>query len=77
MNALLEDLASLEHDQWMRWTDVVQFYVPPVHYYRWVKFRVPYSELSEEAKELDREWAKKVIGILMKHGVDLRAFSGA
>ncbi len=69
--ALLEDLAALEHEQWAKWTDKVQFYVPPVHYYRWQKYRIPYIELPDDVKELDREWARKVLDVLAKHGIDL------
>jgi hypothetical protein len=31
---------------------------------RWNKLFIPYSELSEEMKEHDRKWARKVLGIM-------------
>ena len=69
MNELLEELAALEHEQWMRWSKAVAQEVAPARYYRWRKFWVPYEQLPEDAKELDREWARRVIGVLERHGV--------
>ena len=37
----------------------------------WRRYWKPYSELSHEVQEFDREWADKVIEILKVHGVTL------
>ena len=69
MSDLLEELAALEHEQWMRWSKAVAEEVSPARYYRWQKCWRPYHELPEDMKELDREWARKVIEVLERHGI--------
>lgn len=66
-NPLLEELSSLEHDQWVSWAKSLLKSEPGIskeRASRWEKLFVPYSELSEESKEQDREYARKAIGIL-------------
>ena len=61
---LIEDLAELEHEQWMQWATSVIGEVSLERAARWDKeYMKPYGELSEEAKEMDREWARKVISV--------------
>lgn len=55
---LLEKLAELEHKQWQSWAKIRC----PEH----ILIDVPYSKLSEENKEKDRVWARKVIKIINK-----------
>jgi hypothetical protein len=64
-NSVIEALAALEHEQWMTWSKsiVEAEVVSPKRYKRWVPLWVPYSELSEEMKERDREWARKALKI--------------
>jgi len=63
---LLEYLASLEHKQWIKWSKDIsnKEKLSRERLQRWKRFWKPYSELSEEAKEFDREWARKVLTIL-------------
>ena len=63
---LLEILAELEHQQWMNWAkslmdkeDLSNEIVE-----KWNSYFVPYTQLPEEIKELDRVYARKVIGII-------------
>jgi hypothetical protein len=61
---LLERLAELEHEQWVAWSRAVAAEVPAERRRRWQECWVPYAELTEEVKELDREWARKVLAAL-------------
>ena len=63
---LIEKLADLEHKQWIKWskTLVQMKQVPIERELRWKKLWIPYSALSEELKEQDRVWARKVLKIL-------------
>ena len=59
----LEKLADLEHQQWVHWTE---YMMKSIHdedkFIRWEKqIKIPYSKLSEEDKEKDRIWARKVL----------------
>lgn len=60
---LLEAVAEFEHEQWMAWAKNLMDKEPGIsddRKERWSKLFVPYSELSEEMKEADREWARAV-----------------
>ena len=59
--ARLERVAEVEHIQWMEWSKSVASEVSPERRTRWKKFWVPYAELPEDIKELDREWARKAL----------------
>lgn len=64
---LLERLAELEHLQWVNWSKQIAKTenISSSRLERWVKlWATPYSELSEEDKEKDRELARKVLGIM-------------
>jgi len=66
MEKLLEKLAEFEHEQWVSWSkNVVDNYeIPDFLLMNWTKNWIPYSELSEEMKEKDRKWARKVLKIV-------------
>ncbi len=68
MADLLERLAELEHEQWVAWARAVADEVGPERRRRWQAFWVPYAELPEDVKELDRAWARKVLELLEKEG---------
>jgi hypothetical protein len=63
-NTLLEDLARLEHHQWMTWAKALMDSEPGLsaeRRARWAKLMVPYERLTEEQKEQDREWARTAL----------------
>lgn len=62
---LIEQLAKLEHDQWMEWSKSVSKEVSEERLNRWKKLWIPYSKLSEEMKEEDRKYARKVLNLLL------------
>ena len=66
MTSLLEKLAELEHEQWVKWSTTIaeKEEISKERLERWKKFWIPYSELDEETKEYDRKWARKIIEIL-------------
>lgn len=66
MSDILEKLAEIEHEQWVGWSkDIAETeQITPARLERWKKLWCPYSELSEELKELDRNEARKVINII-------------
>lgn len=61
MDDKLEKLAALEHEQWMGWARAVILEVSEERAERWNNLFVPYKFLSEENKEQDRVYAKKVL----------------
>jgi hypothetical protein len=65
---LLETLAALEHEQWIAWTrGVISLHgseIPSELKHHWRKLWVPYEELDEPQKDVDREFAKKVIDVI-------------
>jgi hypothetical protein len=64
---LIEELAALEHNQWLSWTGIVMSEVSEERRERWKNYHVPYAELPEDVKSLDREWARKTLAIVLKH----------
>lgn len=60
---LREQLAAIEHDQWMQWSQTIaqNEQLSEERLARWKKLWVPYAELSEKDKDSDREWADKVL----------------
>ena len=66
-NKYLEQLADLEHQQWMAWAKALLKSEPGIskeRKERWEKLFVPYSELSEDSKEQDRVYARKILEII-------------
>lgn len=61
---LIDRIAEIEHKQWMSWAKKLmetENWMSKERRERWEKLMVPYSELSEEWKEYDREWARHVL----------------
>ena len=58
---IIEELAWLEHMQWMIWSKAVADEVSAERRERWNKLRVPYGELSEVDKNKDRDWARRAL----------------
>lgn len=65
-DSLIELLAELEHEQWVSWSKSLaqSESLSPERVERWSKLWIPYSKLSEEDKEADRVWARRVIETL-------------
>ncbi len=66
MDELIEKLAELEHEQWVEWSKELvrsEMRLSFARIERWKKLWVPYSELTEEQKEQDRVYARKVIEV--------------
>jgi hypothetical protein len=68
---LIEALAEIEHEQWMHWSQTVAADVSEATRSKWRRSWVAYSELTEELKEADRVWARKVVSLLHQHAIDL------
>jgi hypothetical protein len=56
---LLERLAEVSHDQWVEWSRRLA-----AQKSRWHRLWVPYADLPEEAKEMNRETARKMVRVL-------------
>lgn len=68
-SSLLEQLAELEHEQWVYWSKMLarEGILPKDRVKRWKETCwKPYNELTEEQKERDRKHAKKVLVIFLK-----------
>ena len=65
---IIEPLAELEHEQWMKWADTIMQTekISDARFARWASCMIPYADLTEEMKEFDREWARKALAILRK-----------
>lgn len=65
MTDLLEELSKIEHQQWMHWTKWLvkesSHEIPEGLENKWRENWKPYEELSEEEKEKDRKWGRKVM----------------
>jgi hypothetical protein len=69
---LIENLAELEHEQWIKWAGhflnkVYRQNSPDYESIkRWEKqIKTPYKNLSEEEKDKDREWAWKMLNKML------------
>jgi hypothetical protein len=63
---LVESLAEIEHAQWIHWSQAVAGDVSTATRNKWQQSWVAYAELTEDVKEADRVWARKVVKLL--HG---------
>ncbi len=61
-------MSDLEHEQWAHWTKYMLENLTEEDIKRWERqIKTPYSELSEKEKDMDREWARKVLKIIDKY----------
>lgn len=68
MNNLLEKLAALEHEQWAHWTEHMLDNLTEENTARWRgQIAASYADLTEEEKDKDREWARRVWGVVLEH----------
>jgi len=63
---ILDELAALEHEQWVAWSQSVARTgtISGDQLERWVRLWIPYEELSERWKEEDLKWARKALKII-------------
>jgi hypothetical protein len=61
---IIERLSRIEHDQWTTWSRSVAAEVSPERLSVWQASWVPYDALSDEQKELDRQWARRVLAAI-------------
>lgn len=77
---LLEELAKLHHERFVLWSqgtkreirddlflDKTPETILRMLEAKWDSVDKPYSELTEDAKEYNREWARKVIDVVKKY----------
>ena len=69
---LVESLAEACHDQWQHWSTAIHLSekLSAKRIRRWKKeCWKPYEELSEDMKEFDRLYARRIIKVLRKHAL--------
>lgn len=65
LDGLLEELAALEHEQWCHWQKYLALNDTKENKEKWLfQAHTPYLSLSEEEKESDRVWARKVLALI-------------
>ena len=67
----LERLSAIEHEQWIEWSKNIASTEPNISFERverWSNLWIPYEQLSDEMKEHDRKWARKIIKALRQAG---------
>lgn len=66
---LLEQLADLEHQQWMSWVKHILKHedISAATKQRWEKSCVPYGDLPNQQKELDRMFARKSLAVFKEY----------
>ena len=71
LTALREQLAELEHEQWCEWSKALAQTetLSPERLQAWRGRWVPFAELSEADKDLDRDYADRVLSLLLKAGL--------
>lgn len=66
---LIEALAGIEHQQWTHWSKTVAAEVAETTREKWQRSWTDYSRLTEDVKEADRVWARKVMTLLRERNV--------
>lgn len=66
---LIEALAEIEHEQWMHWSHTVAREVAATTQAKWQRSWVNYAALTDELKEADRIWARKVVTLLRERNL--------
>ena len=78
LHTLRETLARLEHEQWCEWSRSLaeSEELEPARLAAWSERWVPYADLSEADKDLDRAYADRVIQLLESSGMKLSSEKG-
>ena len=62
-----EALAEVFHEAWEHWSKAVKDDIKsPERVARWQEYWVPYDQLDESTKDMDREWADEAMGRIEK-----------
>ena len=68
---VIDRISEIIHEAWTEWSksvsDIEYFAQLILKVDRWEELWIPYEQLSDEMKEKDREWARKII-IALDHG---------
>ena len=68
-DAVIEQLADLEHQQWCHWAQGLLADEPGLSLdraSRWRRELIPYHDLPEDRKELDRVWPRRVLTLFQQ-----------
>ena len=69
---LIEKLADIEHKQWGEWTRHFLEFYNRSNRRRWERqSHTAYKNLSEEEKESDRGWARKVLQVFEELNMEI------
>lgn len=64
-----EVLATHEHEQWGHWTEYMLSNLTPENIEKWKRqAQTPYSKLSEQEQNSDRDWADRLIRLISGEG---------
>lgn len=66
---MIEEISSIIHDLWMGWAKILlesEPWITKERKERWESCFVPYEQLSEEMKDLDRKFAKIILECIKK-----------
>jgi len=68
----IEELSNLEHEQWVAWSKALYLKetLSVGRIFHWQECWKPYLALTEEQKEQDRVWARKLLPIIKKQCED-------
>lgn len=70
IDKLREELSDLEHSQWSHWAKYMLENNTEENHKRWERqIKTSYEDLSEKEKDSDREWANKVLNIIIKNNI--------
>lgn len=68
---LLEEISRLIHEEWVEWAKQIDDEVSDERKSRWETVYCDYAELSEEMKDKDRDYGKKVLAMLKDFDISL------
>lgn len=66
---LLEKISELIHEEWVEWAKQIEHEVSDERRERWNTVYCKYDELSEEMKDKDRNYGKKVLAMLKQFDI--------
>lgn len=66
---LLEEISKLIHDEWVEWAQQIEHEVSKDRRSRWQTVYCEYENLSEDMKDKDRVYGKKVLAMLKEKGI--------